>query len=744
MQHPPREWRAAVLALAALIAVLVVPLLVRGEVAYPDDGRAQIGLDGAVVAEHLGGRRLGDTSNYYVPETHHHLHGDPSGWISVWNPHVQLGRPSSHLAGVSPAYLPSRVLGWFVRDAYWFHTALALATIAGTAAFLFLFLRAIELSPWACFAGAAGLGLGSFAIYWAPFPIFVSGLCWTAACLWLAARWLQRPSIATAVGIAFATHALLLSAYPQQIVWHAWIVGGFASLRWWRTPGRRFATIAALGACALLGAAAAAPVYADVALQAARSARVDVDRDFFLLSLPRLENARDVLRFLASMVDAFVATDPYGLQRDKDFNGVTLAPAFAGFVGLAFAAGARRRAAGWLAFSGVAILLTVWPAAYLFGVDHLGLSISRFRPQAAALIPLAVAGAIGVDALLRVRAARLAVPLGLALAPLAFTAAFARDDVEGVRWFALAGAAVALAALVVLRWRALVAVLALASLLFWSSPLLVAVPRASIPDGSPLVDLVRERTADGSRFALAGERPLEVLPPNREALFGLASIHSYDSLSPRAYRDWTASVSAVGPAAQSGWLRVHARWFLGVAGSAGFARPAFSQSAVGLVIAREPIASDALVSAGRVGPWLLYRPVRAPLPVAHVIDVDARVLAGDAVDLGGHVQDRELGRVEIVERHDDLWRVRLDPRAAPTLLFLSTQHHPHWRARDRDGAGLATVVVDGLFLGAVVPPGCAEVTLRFEPWARWSWIPEALFGLAFAGLAAAALASRRR
>src|SRR5690606_23173314 len=141
MQHLEREWRAAVLALLALVAVLVLPLALRGEVVYPDDGRAQLGLEAAVVPENLGGRRLGDTSNYYVPETHHHLHGDSTGWISVWNPHVQLGRPSSHLAGVSPAYLPSRVLGWFVGDAYWFHTLLALGTIAGTAAFLFLFLR---------------------------------------------------------------------------------------------------------------------------------------------------------------------------------------------------------------------------------------------------------------------------------------------------------------------------------------------------------------------------------------------------------------------------------------------------------------------------------------------------------------------------------------------------------------------------------------------------------------------------
>ena len=86
MQHRPREWRAAVLALAALVAVLVLPLLLRGEVIYPDDGRAAVGLEAEVEARNIGGRRLTDTSNYYVPEAHHHLHGDSSAWLSVWNP----------------------------------------------------------------------------------------------------------------------------------------------------------------------------------------------------------------------------------------------------------------------------------------------------------------------------------------------------------------------------------------------------------------------------------------------------------------------------------------------------------------------------------------------------------------------------------------------------------------------------------------------------------------------------------
>lgn len=736
MQHPQREWRVAIVALIALLGALALPLLVRGRVIHPDDGRGAVGLEPEVAAQNVGDRRLGDASNYYVPEEHLHLQGDASGWIGLWNPHVELGRPASHLASVSPAYLPARILGWCTGDAYWFHTLLALATIAGTALFLFLFLRELELSPWACFAGAAGLACGSFALYWAVFPIFVAGLCWTAAILWLSARWLRQPALVDAAGLAFATHALLLSAYPQQIVWHAWIVGGFVVGRWWRAPERRVATLAGLAACALAGLAASAPVYLDVALQASRSGRPDVDREFFLASLPKFADAREVLRWLASMVDVFLAAEPLDAARERGFNGVSLAPAFAGFVGLAFASGARRRAAGWLAFAALCVVLTAWPAAYLFAVDHLGLSISRFRPQAAALIPLAVAGAIGVDAHLRGKAARPLVPLLLALAPLAFAAAFARADVPASRWIVFALASAGLAAFAVLRWRALVGVLAFASLLFWSAPLLVSIPRDAIASSSPLVDAMRARTADGSRFALAGERQRSFLPPNREALHGLSSVHSYDPLTPDAYRAWCATVSDAGTFG-------FGRWFQVVSGNAGYARPEFSAAAVGLVVAETELRTDALVATGAIGPWRLYRPARAPLLAAHVLDADAAALARGSVDLGGHVHDRALGRAEIVERRDDLWRVALDVRADTSLLFVSVQHHPHWRAYGAAGESLDTVVVDGTFLGVTVPKGCAEVRLAFEPWARWAWVPQLAFVLAAAFALAVRFAPRR-
>jgi len=736
MKNGQHEWRNAALALAALFVVLVTPLFLRGEVIHPDDGRVALGLDEQSVAKNIGQRKLGDTSYYYVPEAEHHLHGDRTGWLSVWNPHTQLGRPSSHLAGVSPAYLPARILGWVVGDAFWFHTLLSLATIAGTAAFQFLFLRAIGLGPWSCFAGAAGLGFGTFAMYWAPFPIFIAGLCWTSACLWLATRWIQRPTLAIGVGLAFSVYSLFLSAYPQQIVLHAWFVAPFALATWWRARPRSFATIGGLVACVAVGLLGTAPVYFDLAIQAMRSARLDVEPEFLLASLPTIESVHDVLRFLAVMVDPFLATDPLGSPRTSDFNGSSLAPFYVGLVGLAFLPAARRRAFPWIAFACVTLILTLWPQAYRFGIDHLGLSLSRFRPQGAALIPLSIAGAIGLDALLRAHRPRPLAPILVVLAPIAFVSAFAVGETPFVRWVLLFAVAVAMIAFVVFRARWLVPTLALLTMIGWGTPLFVSIARDAIAESSPLVEALGMRTADGSRYAIGAERAEDILSPNLEARLGLRSVHAYDSLYSEGYRAWCAAISPVGK-------RVYGRWFENIVGDAGYEQIAFDRAAVAVVVARRPIASPALTVDGRVGPWFLHRPSNAPVLAMHVLDAEPDQLATGFVDLARSARELRRGTLEFVEHRDDHARVRIEPVDAPTLVFFSKQHHPHWVARDATGARLPTVVVDDVFLGVVAPTRCREIAIRFEPWARFAWIPQAFFALALLAFAATRWLRRR-
>jgi hypothetical protein len=78
---------------------------------------------------------------------------------------------------------------------------------------------------------------------------------------------------------------------------------------------------------------------------------------------------------------------------------------------------------------------------------------------------------------------------------------------------------------------------------------------------------------------------------------------------------------------------------------------------------------------------------------------------------------------------DDRIEVGLTATSSPTLLRLSQQFHPQWRART-GARELECVVVDGFYQGVLIPPGVDSVELSFEPLVRWAWVPQALFLLA--------------
>ena len=88
---------------------------------------------------------------------------------------------------------------------------------------------------------------------------------------------------------------------------------------------------------------------------------------------------------------------------------------------------------------------------------------------------------------------------------------------------------------------------------------------------------------------------------------------------------------------------------------------------------------------------------------------------------------RKLALDRSVEQ-DDFASFATSDSAHDTLLFLSRQHHPHWTARSGEKP-LETVLVNGFYLGVIVPPHTPAVEIAFEPWTRWMWIVHVLIGL---------------
>jgi hypothetical protein len=711
--------RTALIALLALVAAFFAPMVLRGRVISAHDNHVELGDPSSDprFAELRQTRGFIDHSAFYIPEIHHHLHGDRTSWLSTWNPHVELGRPSSHVSGFSPAFVVTRVLSWFTSDAYVLYTALTILTIALTAAFAFAFLDAIGLHPWAAFAGAAGIALGVFAIYWLTFVMFASGLCWTLGIAWLVTRFLERPTLARGAGIAFCVHALLLTAYPQQIVWHGYLLALYALACWWRTEPRAFARLGALLTCVLLGFALAAPVYADLALAASRSTRIGADAAYFLPALPIVDSWRGLAEYFALLVDAFQIGNPIDQDYPARFNGLCLTPFYAALVLVAALEGGWRRTGIWLAFALVCLVLTLWSDAYLFGVKYLGLSLSRFTPLAAALIPSeSRARSRSIARCARVFAGRSSRSSFAGIAPV-MALAFVPGDRSRLATIAIVLLFAGFAALVWTRKSWLVPALVVASVAFYSTRLDLARPPEAIAKDSVLVERVREMTKDGSRYAFVGQKAGAVPSAHEEALVGLRSIHTYDSLSSRIYQEWVERISTIRRAHFRPALRAHRRrvapWKCGR--RAGERLDVREHGTAGQRRGRAERRGRAVPAVPRESaahPRALGRRVRARRERSGDDDVDrtARPVAEGAA------------ASEIVEEHDDRFALPRHDSDRAMLLFVSRQYHPHWTA-----TGGKLVRVNGVFLGVLrCGPRRARSCLEFRPWTRWMWVSQAV------------------
>ena len=729
--------RQGLLALLLLLAAFFGSRLLAGEVVYPHDNAIELGLEEPRAPSRLENRRLSDISSVFVPELSLEIHGDRTRWLSTWNPHVELGRPTMQISGLGRAWPLTRLLLLVTSDEAKVFTWLSFLTIAGCALFAFLFLDALELRPAACLASAALFALAAHQVFWAGFVMFIAGPCWTLAFLASATRFLRRRSLGAWVGMAFAVYALLASAYPQLVVWEAYLAGGFLLHRALSDPdlrGQRIRAFLWIGAAAVAGLACAAPILADVALQAARSSRVGVDSDYFLRAVPDARSASELAVFLAQVFDV----SWIGTAVDRPFlsqlRWISLGPVACGLALAAPLDGGWRRAWYWIGFAAVALVFTVSSAAYLFGVAHLGLGFSRFTPIAAASIPIAVLVGTTLDRWLRTGVG----PRGLAVAAAIAGPAFALLALPGSgfpidRTAASLSVAFALllAILVATRKPAWIVALALVAAFLDGRPALLTRPESAIRTTSPLVERIREETRGGLRYAIVGFEDERLLPPNQEVRLGLSSVHSYDPLSARAYSAWVERISETG-------TRMYGRQFRRIASASRLGSGEVRRAAIALLVSRSELRAEGFEDAGTVGGVHLYRAKERPLLQSQIQEAASRTSGSDAARLA----------VQRTRSADDRVEFATTRSSEPTVLVVSQQFHPEWRALARDDTGsetqLETYAVDGFWQGVKLPPGTSTVALEFRPWVRLAWIPQLLFALAAAALLARGVARRQR
>ena len=340
-------------AYSLLFISLSSPFLLHGEVIAPYRQLIELGSSDIADIQHIENRKFSDYVTAYIPAITEHFSGARSGWLTLWSNNNEMGRPVNHIAGLSPAYLPSWLIARFTPDPWRFITALSLFTCFLSGIFLILFSREIGLSPLAGFIAGSIFATSPLFMYWLTFPMFPAVWTWAAGALWGIARLAKKADLVSWAILAFSIYSLLMTAYPQPVVYHAYLLTGYGLYlayckrhSGWIVTGR----FLALSASALIaGIATALPVYIDLAHIAAESARIAPDPSFFTVVLPEIASLTEGLRFfvLGTMPELF--GNPVRPDFPYPYDGLSITPLVVFFSIIALLVSYRQTWGWWLA-----------------------------------------------------------------------------------------------------------------------------------------------------------------------------------------------------------------------------------------------------------------------------------------------------------------------------------------------------------------------------------------------------------
>ncbi|MBW4710823.1 hypothetical protein KX928_23780 [Roseobacter sp. YSTF-M11] len=736
-------YKAAVFGYFLFVFVLFLPFLA-GDVVAPHRQAAEVGLTHETYEDaRRENRKFSDYTSAYIPEIQEHIMAPRSGWVALWTKQSELGRPLYQISGFSPVYLPSWVIFQITEDPRRMVTILSLSNTVLAGFFMMLFAREVSLRPIAGWAAGVTLAASPVFMYWLTFPMFSAVWCWAAGALWATTRLAQKPEALTWSVLAFSCYSLLMTAYPQPVVFHGYILFIYAIFMTSRQKTLVSASVflVLLLLAVMVAVALAAPVYIDLLKVASESARLKPDASFFTQVLPQMSNLSDAVQFMALSTVPELFGNPVSSQFPWPYNGLSLTPLALFFVVICGLTAFRKTWGWWLAIA-VMLLFAFMHPLYVFGVHYLGFNLSRSTPFGSMILPLTILLAFGLDVIARTshRAARrrlawiagicglVALALGIALGVLTET---------NIRWKALPVFLLLTGMLflyaVTLRPVFLIAAVVV-SLVAQSYPLMLRQDPARIATASALTEKVRRHLPDGSRFAIVSS-DIHVFPPNLTAGLGLASIHTYNSLSSRRYH---ALIERLG-----GEMQTYGRRNTAI--SPDYGSLDFWMSNIGLVLAPAEISHPNLEPLGsEVG--------------VHLHRVKARMHTGMQVfhtspDPGvpqiGLVDFRAAQRhkpVTVSLDQGDLLEFRI-ASARKSMLVLSQRFHSDWKgfARvDQNWQPVGTVEVNGVYQGVDIPKGATHIRLSFEPFTRHAWVSNVFWGALLSALMVAQLIKKRK
>lgn len=685
----------------------------------------EIGLPDHINHVNIENHKFADFENSYLPEVTEHFQETRSGWLALWDKQNELGRPLYHFSGFSPAYPLSWIIAQLTSDSWHFITLLSLLTCFLSGIFILLFCREIELTPLGGLIAGISLATSPSFMYWLTFPMFLSIWCWGAGTLWALTRLAKKMDLMAWAMLSFSLYSLLLTAYPQGIVFNVYFFIGYGAYLiykkqklGWFEPCCFFAL--SLSA-ALLALGLALPLYLDLLNIQLDSARISPDLSFFAATLPTFHSLQDIWRFLTLSTFPELLGNPLSTTYPLSYDGCSITFLALFFIMISFYTSLKKTWGWWLCVF-LLCLLTFIPSFHTIAVKHFGFNISRFNPLAVAILPLTVIMAYGIDALtLRSNPKKVSQAVlfstGLLLLIIGSGLIFAHYQklpVQHSILFVLFIIIVLLAS----QYKKTYPVLLLSATILimgkFSYPLMFHQNLEKIPKTSAFIEKVRTNLAPDSRFARVGlPTYASVLPPNFNAPLKLASIHSYNSLSPIRYQHLIFELG--------GEVNTYGRWNSNILPD--YNSTPFWMSNISLILSATKIKHKNLSYQGENAGVYFYKVTSRmgesiQLIPSKKIFYNSELQINDPRILPYYVSLKQLDQGDRIE-----FKVR---KTSSSILILSQKFYSDWQAQIfhiGHWVPAKTILINGVFQGVWLPENTEKVRLEFKPYvARFAWV----------------------
>lgn len=726
------NYRYSILFYIISFFLLILPSIIKGDIIAPHKQFIELNNDSQSTNDQIENRKFSDFSSVFLPRVTEQLNDNNKSWLTLWSNQNELGRPVYHTTEFSLAYPVAFLISIFTKNPLISINIISLILVFLTGLFLILYCKEININSFAALISGLIVLTSPILMYWLTFPLFLSVWCWCLGVLWSLTSLSKKNSLLGWTVLAFSVYSLLMTAYPQPIVYHMYIFGAYGSVlaykKYKNSKNEGLHFLLSVFSALLIAVILVVPVYIDLYYIYLDSARTNTSVKFFTEALPVFNNYKDVIKFFILLFIPEVYGNPIKPNFPLTYNGLSLTVVSAFFIILGAIISFRKTYGWWIAIV-ILTLLTFNKEFYGFGVKYLGLNLSRGIPLTHLFIPLTIIMVQGINYFIERKLIninyfnKITLSIIIVLIFILATVAFLINDGTKVHWSFLTMMLIALMSFMLQIKNVkpvLLILIIIISTYSVSMPLVLKQKSAQIAMSSEFINKIKANIPNGSKYAIVSPN-LNIIPPNINATLNLNSIHTYNSLSSKYYHNLIEQLG--------GDIRTFGRLNQYILPE--YSSTAFWMSNIGLILSSDKIIDNNLILIEEILGINFYK-VKSRMGEAILLELSDKELAG--IDLN-QLEPRDFKTYEINKEvnKNDFIAINLNQKNS-SILILSQKYHKDWMAEVKTEKGwvkVPTMAVNNIFQGVLLPQTSKRVEISFKPYSKYAWIAHLFWMLVF-------------